>query len=271
MLPLSRFARAAVVLGALFSSRVEALESESALDEEQIARFLRAAEVIASRPIGKGSTHPIRLTLSDGTVTHDAAFQSIDDRAPVKDLEGGAELRFADSYHFNVAAFELAKLLGLDGMVPVSVERKWHRKNGSFTWWVENRWDENGWMASGVKPPDSEAWNRQIYKVRIYAQLLDDTDRNRGNILITEDWKVWMIDFTRAFRPWHELRTVSGLDRCEGALLEKLRSLDREELETKLSRQLKRSEIDALLARRDLIVAHYDELIRERGASLVLY
>ena len=264
-------ASVAAVVGTWLLSPPRARVRAAPLTHEQIAHFLRTAEVVRSRSIAKGSTHPIRLTLSDGAMTHDAAFQAIEDRAPVKELEGGAELLFADSYHFNIAAFGVAGLLGLDDMVPVSVEREWNHEKGSLTWWVENKWDENEWKASGVEPPDSEAWNRQIYKVRVFAQLLYDTDRNRGNILITDDWKIWMIDFTRAFRSWHKLKNVEGLDRCEGALLEKLRALDRDTIEKRLSKHLKRSEIDALLARRDLIVEHYDALIRERGAARVLY
>ncbi len=258
-----------VSLGALCLS--EAAEPQAGPTTEEMARFLQTADVVESRPIGKGSTNPFRLTLSDGESTHDAAFQSIDERAPKKELEGRVQINFADSYHFNIAAFRLAELLGLDPMVPVSVERTWKDQKGSLTWWVETKWDENEWKASGISPPDSEAWNRQIYKVRLFAQLLHDTDRNRGNILITEDWKIWMIDFTRAFRPWRKLKSSAGLERCEAALLEKLRSLTREAIQERVSDHLSRSEIDALLARRELLVEHFDALIRERGADRVLY
>jgi hypothetical protein len=240
-------------------------------NHEAAARFLQTAEIVDSRPIGKGTTNPFRLTLSDGETTHDAAFQSIDERSPVKEHEGGTEIRFADSFHFNIAAFHIAVLLGLDHMVPVTVERTWKRKAGSLTWWVEHKWDQSEWKASGVVPPDSEAWSRQIFAVRVFTQLLHDDDRNRGNLLITEDWKIWMIDFTRAFRPWHRLKSAAGLDRCSAALLQKLRELSRGAIEERASGHLSREEIDALLARRDLIVAHYDALVREKGAERVLY
>jgi hypothetical protein len=263
--------RARIAGAAVFLFLPPAAERSSTLTTEEIARFLRTAKVVDSRPIGKGSTAPLRLALSDGVMAHDAAFQSIDERATMKELQGGIELRFKDSYHFNIAAFHVAELLGLDHMVPVSVERTWQGKKGSLTWWVEHRWDENGWKASGSSPPDTEAWNRQILKVRLFAQLLQDTDRNRGNILITEDWKIWMIDFTRAFRTWHRLKSSAGLERCDRSLLENLRGLTREAIEKKVSGHLSGSEIDALLARRDLLVAHFDDLIQEKGAEQVLY
>ena len=81
---------------------------------EAIEQFLRTAEIVDARPIGKGVTNSWRLTLSDGTTTHDAAFQSINRRKPVARVGRRTELQFADSYHFNIAADRLARLLGLD-------------------------------------------------------------------------------------------------------------------------------------------------------------
>jgi len=66
------------------------------------------------------------LTLSDGNLTHDVSFQPIDQITPFFRLENGVtEVNLRDSYHHNIAAFELAKLLGLDNMMPVYVERIW--------------------------------------------------------------------------------------------------------------------------------------------------
>ncbi len=76
-------------------------------------------------------TAPKRLTLSDGVTTHDAVFQAIDERKMVANLGGGGrqattELNFVDSYRYNIAAYELSGLLGLDHMMPVYVERRWN-------------------------------------------------------------------------------------------------------------------------------------------------
>ena len=40
-------------------------------------------------------------------------------------------------------------------------------------------------------------------------------DRNKGNVLYTKDWRVIMIDFTRAFRLDHELRYPETLQTCD--------------------------------------------------------
>src|SRR5271155_3745182 len=99
---------------------------DTPLTKEQIKQFLQTAEIIKSKPSSKGVTQPWRLTLSNGTITHDAGFQSIDEHKSVMKLESGkVELDFVDSYKYNIAAYALAELVGLDDMLPVYVERKW--------------------------------------------------------------------------------------------------------------------------------------------------
>jgi hypothetical protein len=53
---------------------------EPTLTKEQIKQFLLTAKVVNSQQSKKGITHTLRLTLSDGIVTHDASFQAIDER-----------------------------------------------------------------------------------------------------------------------------------------------------------------------------------------------
>lgn len=239
----------------------------------RIEEFLMTADVVSARPVGKGKTETWRVTLTDGEMTHDASFQSIDERAPSKDLGGGrTEVHFVDSYRYNVAAYRLARLLGLDDMVPVSVERKWRTRTGAFTWWVDDvLMDENEMKERGLKAPDEIRWSEQIYRVRLFSQLIHDTDRNRGNLLITSEWRLWTIDFTRAFRRWPRLQSPQGLARCDRNLLEALRKVTRKELEAVLNETLSPVEIEGLDARRDLLVQHYDNIVRERGESAVLY
>ena len=118
------------------------------LTEEQKRQFLLTAKVIGSRPIGRGITRPWRLTLSDGTLMQDAAFQSVDEVY---------ELNFRDSYHFNIAVYELARLLGLTDMIPVTVERKWDHKNGALSWWINFKWHEADRVQQKLRAPDPQA------------------------------------------------------------------------------------------------------------------
>ncbi len=55
-------------------------------------------------------------------------------------VSGRMETNFVDSYKYNIAAFVLAEMLGLDNMVSVSIERKWQGDTGSMTFGCPSKW-----------------------------------------------------------------------------------------------------------------------------------
>jgi hypothetical protein len=156
-------------------------------------------------------------------------------------------------------------------MVPVTVEREHERRKGALAWWIDAKWDEEARRKQQLEPADAESWKRQTSRMRVFEQLVADTDRNLGNVLITSDWKLWMIDFTRAFRRSRHLAAPATLNRCDRQLLERLRGLTREGLLRAGRPHIGGAEIDALMARRDLIVARFDELVASRGDAAVLF
>jgi hypothetical protein len=258
-----------VALTCVISSKAQSPEK---LSEEQKRDFLLNAEIVGSKRIGRGTTGAYRLTLSNGSVGQDASFQSIDKYKPyVKFPDGTRETNFRDSYKYNIAAFELAKLLGIADMIPVTVERNWKGKTGSLSWWLPSKMDEGQRMKKRLSSPDPQGWNKQMHKIRVFVELVYDTDRNEGNILISEDWHVWMIDFTRAFRTHKTLKDPRNLVHCDRSLLQKLQELEATELERKAGRWLNGAEIEGVMARRDKIVAHLQGLIADQGESSVLY
>jgi hypothetical protein len=245
---------------------------EPTLTNDQIKQFLLTAKIVNSKEAAKGVTHTSRLTLSDGTITHDASFQSINEHAAEKELDGGLALNFVDSYKYNIAAYGLAELIGLDNMVPVYVERKWKGQTGSLSWWVSSvKMDEAERYRQKIKAPDTDAWNNQMYKIRIFDQLVSDSDPNLTNVLITDDWKLWRIDFTRAFRLNKDPAQPKDLVRCPRELFEKLKSLDATAVEGKTSHYLSKDERKAVMQRRDKIVAQFQKMIAEKGENEVLY
>src|SRR5437016_9726165 len=86
---------------------------ESTLTKDQIKQFLLTAKVVKSVHSKKGITNPWRLTLTDGTVTHDASFQAVDEHKARMETLRGVELGFVDSYKYNIAAYQLSELLGI--------------------------------------------------------------------------------------------------------------------------------------------------------------
>lgn len=243
---------------------------------EECKDFLKNAKVIRTKTTNKGVTAPKRVTLSDGTITHDAVFQAVDERKMVASLSGGGrqsqtELNFVDSYRYNIAAYEVATLLGLDYMMPVHVERRWGGQTGSMSWFVETLMDESERLKKKVQPPNSNEWNHQMYRMRVFSALTRDTDRNLTNVLITPRWKVMMIDFTRAFRLQPELMHSKDLAKMDRELFPRLKTLMKDSVKKAVRDWLTDSEIEAMMLRRDLLVAHFTRLIAELGEETVLY
>jgi hypothetical protein len=158
-------------------------------------------------------------------------------------------------------------------MIPVTVVRRYHEKTAAYTWWVDDVvMSEEQRHAKSMSPPDVEAWNGQLYVVRIFDQLIYNFDRNLGNLLIDKDWRVWMIDHTRAFKIFGTLRKTENLGpRCGRQLLARLRRLDESNLRGVMRDLLSPAQIKGLLARRDVIVAHYEKKIADQGDEAVLY
>src|ERR1700737_3365925 len=206
------------------------------LTKEQIKEFLLTAKIVGAKQASKGITGTVRLTLSDGKLTHDASYQGIDEYKTSKQMASGrTELNFVDSYKYNIAAYTLAEMLGIEDMLPVYVERKYKGNPGSLSWWLPVKMDEADRVKQKVAVPDSDAWNNQMYRVRVFDQLVYDTDPNLTNVLIGEDWKIWRIDFSRAFRLSKDLRDPKDLVRCDRQLFEKLKTLDGNQLAEKPS------------------------------------
>jgi hypothetical protein len=240
--------------------------------KEQIKHFLQTAEIINSKQSSKGVTHPWRLTLSDGTLTHDASFQPIDEHKAEMKLESGkVELGFVDSYKYNIAAFRLAELVGLDDMVPVYVERKWQGKTGSLSWWLPVKMDDAERKQKKIEPPDPDKWNQQMFRIRVFDELVYDSDPNLTNVLIGEDWTVWRVDFSRAFRKNKDLRAPKDLMKCDRQLLERLKALKADELVEKTKGYLTKDEVNGVMARRDQIVATFQAMIAQKGEKEILY
>lgn len=120
-------------------------------------------------------------------------------------------------------------------------------------------------------PPDHRTWSEQWYRMDVFAELVYDTDRNMGKILYTEGWKLWMIDFARAFRIWGELRTPERITRFDRQLLERLRQLTEEDVECKIGQHLTSGKVSAVMERRDKLVAYVEQLIVQKGEHIVLY
>ncbi len=237
---------------------------------EQMERFLLNARIVGVRPAGKGVTNTTRLTLTDGSWIHDAHLQDIDVYKAEYRTKEGIEKNFRDSYKFNIAAYRLDKIMEL-GIVPVCVPRQVNGKPVALDWWVDNvQFDEEGRRDKNIEPPDPELWTRQLNTVRDFDQLIYNEDRNQGNLLIDTGWKLWAIDHSRSFRPTAAIRDPKVLRRISGKMLAAMRALNVQVLRDNLLPYITEDDIQALIARRNLLVKFFENEITSKGEDAVL-
>src|SRR5215813_3644221 len=237
---------------------------------QNIEDFLNRSKILATKELGVGVTFPQKATLELDGVQHYGVFKTIDDYAKVKQLDRGVEVEFQDSWKTEVAAYELDKLLGL-GMVPATVERTYNGKKGSLQFWVTSKMSEAERYKKKLQPPSKFDWDEQIARIRMFDNLIYNTDRHMNNLLITDDWKIRLIDHSRTFRPFEQLKDPKQLTRFSRSLLEKMEALNEPLLKEHLGNYLTPYQIQGLLKRRDAMVALSKKLIAEKGAGAVLY
>ncbi len=237
----------------------------------EMEKFLLSGKIVRKKESSKGVTSAFRVTLSEGDITHDAQVQNVDiERAFFQVDPKHTEVNFKDSYRYNVAAYRLATMLGLDN-VPMSVERVIEGKPSAVTWWLDGVMDDADRQKkkiSNANPLRAADYYSVMY---VFDELIQNRDRNRGNILWTPESRMWLIDHTRAFRLGQDLRNPENLKRVEKTLFEKLRALDRQAFAAAVGRTLTKDEIDSLFVRRDRIVQIFDQKIASLGEQTVLY
>ena len=246
--------------------------SRPTLTPEEMERFLTNGEILATIRVSKGVTKARQVRMSDGRLTHDAQVQDVNEAKAIFEVDPKhTEVNFKDSYRYNIAAYRLSLLLGLDN-VPMSVERVVDRKPAAVTWWLDDVMMEEGdrrkKQTYGPNPVRSIAY---LGVMQVFDELIQNRDRNLGNMLWTTDWKLWMIDHTRAFRTGRDLLSPKALMRCERALFDKMKGLTAAQLTEVMGKILLKDEIEALVVRRDKIVQLIESRIAENGEAKTLY
>lgn len=237
-------------------------------------KFMEEAEVVSSEQLrGRGAvTEPYVLTLEKDGVTRKALWKNPEGR-----MRGAIE-----GWKWEIAAYRLDQLLGLN-MIPPTVEKRFRGNRGSCQLWIESEMSLKDKFENNIRTPSIKTfyWNRAIYLQRFFDNLIANEDRHQQNIRITEDWRMILIDHSRSFRTGNKF-TKNLINKPEGrgskpmksvprSIYEKVKSLDFDTIRAAVGEYLTDDEINAVLARRDLIVKAIDDLIAQEGESEVLY
>jgi hypothetical protein len=218
----------------------------------EIEAFLRTTKIekVAELPIGV--TRPQRAYLPPGGLAKSFAW---------KPLRPGMREGYFESYKSEIAAYELDKLLGLN-MVPPAVEREVQGDTGAAILWLEGvrSWET---VLPLPKPP---TWGFQLARMKMFDDLISNSDRNKGNLLVDDDWHLFLIDHSRAFVPDPKLpQELQNIDR---RLWERMLALDEPTLRKSLGTWLDGRQIQAMLRRRDAMKKKIDALVAKRGDSV---
>ena len=190
---------------------------------------------------------------------------------------------FIENWRWEIAAYRLDKYLELN-MVPPTVERRFQGNRGSCQLWVKSEMDLRKKEREKMKVPSYKifSYNRAIYLQRAFDNLICNEARHQGNVLITEDWRLILIDHSRSFRTDKKFtgKLIYDEEYEEGprlmkelprAFLEKIKSLNFERIKDIVGEYLTDNEIEAVLMRRDLIIKWLDNRIKIVGEDKVLY
>lgn len=239
---------------------------------EEIEEFLRTAEVVEMEEIPSGVTLPKKITLEKDGIKMHAVFRYKEFSKRRWESEQGLRMNFRDSYLFECAAYELGKILGIDN-IPPAVLREIDGEEGSVQAWVENAMTEEKRLKEKIDPPNRIKWLYQTQVMRVFDSLIYNDDRNLGNYLWDKEWRLWIIDFTRAFQSVPELKDPEKVLYCERALWEKIQNLQEEEVRERAEKPgyLTEAQVRTLMKRKEKLIEYINELIQEKGQGAVLY
>lgn len=263
-------AGAALVLGLAAQANAQFLPDEVA-QFPKWEEFLKTGEAVGQKQLGGAGavTNPWVLTLRLGDLTHRGLWKNVSGR-PSGYLEG---------WQYEIAAYRMDRLLGLD-MVPPTVERRFRENRGAIQYWVDDTISLRDKEKRKIAMPPGKVfdWDRAVYLERFFDNLIANEDRNMGDILITKDWRMILIDHSRTFRSWKKLlftanspdgpKLMSSLPR---AVVEKAKALTFESIQAAVGDTLSAEEIKTMLFRRDLILREIEIMIKLNGEAKTLY
>jgi hypothetical protein len=242
--------------------------------DEQIEQFLSAATVVSMKKIPVGVSGPRKMLLAGEGVRAHAVFKDIDqEKRNQRDTTAGKSkvyLMWRDWYGYDIAGYHVDRLLG-NNRVPPVIKRSIKRQDGSVQIWLEGVITENERREKGYAPPDIARFNQQREIMHIFDNLVANRDSNLGNALIDRNWRLWFIDCSRCFGTSEDLLFPEAITHCERRLWKVLRELDETEATRQLAPYLSKTEIRALMVRRDKLVEHIQALIDEWGEGSILF
>ena len=138
------------------------------LDQDMVGRdtlekYLLTADVLEVEIDSiEGRTAPWSVILDDGEITRQALFKYVDRRRPTL---------LPDSYHYEIAAYEMSKILGYSTVPPV-VEREIKETAGSLHLFLGECFSLSQQQRRELKPPDPKNFSDALSDLAVFENLV---------------------------------------------------------------------------------------------------
>ncbi len=170
------------------------LTAQEIAEREKWEKFLIEAEVTEfSQPLDprEAVTEPWKLKLEKDGVIRYGWWKNVE----------GRPKGYLDDWKWEIAAYQLDKLLELN-MIPPYVEKRFQGDRGVVSLEPEYMMLMREKQKKNIKCPRRYviSYNKATYLMIAWDNLIANEDRNEGDILITEDWRLILIDHSRSFR-----------------------------------------------------------------------
>ena len=249
---------------AMGSGSTASCELDLSPTDRELVDFLANADIVGIEPFDIGSNPKWKIRLSRDGMLRKAVLRTIAKRYPTTDPR-----RFArDDARFEVAAFELSRLLGITNVPPtvirgIVIDGVVHE--GSLQLWVEHAIDATEAAITRTASDQLERRQLQQRRLDLFDALIYNWDRHLGNVLYDRDERIWYIDHTRAFRDSANLRSPDELTHYDGDFHARLDSLDWKQVSCRLKPYLAARELSGL-RRRAKTLGNLLEGLAERDA-----
>lgn len=238
--------------------------------DREVLEFLATAPIVDSEVITGTSSNPLKLTLEKDGVRARAVFRTVHVERDQLRSEMQHARGFRDHYVYEVAAYELSRLLGLDNVPPATL-RTVDGQEGSIQLWIEKAMGVAERMDEGIDETHQQLWLYQKQNMAVFDNLIYNFDRNPGNMLLDARGKAWFVDHTRTFKILPALNGRKDIKVLERQVWKNLCNLDSAVVQERLDPYLRQTEIDALLKRRDKLVKFVEKRLQKHGEQAILF
>ncbi len=254
-----------VILGFLSVSHLSVFAQ---LTEKELAERSKWEQFMAEAAVLKGSQPlPKRLAV---TKPHHLRLGKDGEEcwAWWKNVSGRPD-GYPDYWRREIAAYEIDKFLCLN-MIPPTVERRYKDKRGAVSLEMEGTvFRELKEAGTSIPSAADQRTNffRALYLRTAWDNLVANEVRSEGDMIITDDWRMYLIDHSRAFSSTKKLillpdkkSTKEPIQALPAVFVERLALLDYESITNVVGEYLTKKEIERLLLRKDKLLAEVERL-----------